>query len=166
MAVPVTFLFDFEHTNDFSRPYIMHEFAANGAKHLVLSDTLIRQMLFDRNLAEKLRTEMANEGLSFMDAHAHFGKYLDLNCPVPEARAEAVARLKTQLYMIASMGVNTITIHTGNETPYPEYDLEVQFDCIKRSLEELLPLAEELKITICIENIWFKINTPERLQKS
>ena len=163
MAVPVTFLFDFEHTNDFSRPYIMHEFAVNGAKHLVLSDTLIRQMLFDRNLADKLRTEMANEGLSFMDAHAHFGKYLDLNCPVPEARAEAVARLKTQLYMIASMGVNTITIHTGNETPYPEYDLEVQFDCIKRSLSELLPLAEALKITICIENIWFKINTPERL---
>ena len=163
MNVPVTFLFDFGQTNDLSRPYIMHEFAANGAKNLVLCDSLLRQILFDRTFADRLRTEMANEGLSFMDAHAVFGKNLDLGCPVPEARGEAIARLKTQLYVIASMGVHTVTIHTGNETHYPEYDLEVIFDNIKRSLEQILPLAEELNITVCIENIWFRINTPERL---
>lgn len=161
--IPVTYLFNWGLIESALRPWVLHEFAANGAENLVLSDTLLRQMYMDRTLADTLRREMAAEGLSFADAHASFGIYLDLNCPVPEARGEMISRLKTQLYMIHSMGVKTVTIHTGNETQYPEYDLEVQFECIKRSLDELLVLAEELQIVINIENIWHRLNTPERL---
>lgn len=161
--LPVTYLFNFDLIDGALRPFILHEYAVNGAKNLVLSVTLLRQMFVDRTLAETLRREMAEEGLSFVDSHAMFGKYLDLSCPVPEARGEMLSRLKTQLYLAHAMGIRTMTIHVGNETHYPEYDLEVQFDCIKRSLEELLPLAEELQIVICIENIWFRLNTPERL---
>ena len=161
--IPITFLYDFNHTDEYSRRHVMHEFAANGAKHLVLTDFLIKQMYIDRTLGEKLRSEMAQEGLDFMDSHAAFGKYLDLNCPIPEARGEMIARHKLTLYIIASMGVKQITIHIGNETSYPECPLNIQIDSVKRSLDELLPTAEDLGITINIENIWFKINTPERL---
>ena len=161
--LPITFLYQFDHTDDYSRPQIMQEFAANGAKYLVLTDMLLAKMLSERVFAAKLREEMSAAGLEFKDAHAMFGKFLDLNCPVPEARGEMIARHKLALYMIASMGVNTITIHTGNDTVYPEYSLDHQIDCLKKSLDELLPLAEELGIVICIENIWFKINTPEKL---
>ncbi|MBE6357397.1 MAG: sugar phosphate isomerase/epimerase [Lentisphaerae bacterium] len=161
--LPITFLYQFDHTDDYSRPQIMQEFAANGAKYLVLTDMLLAKMLSERIFAAKLREEMSAAGLEFKDAHAMFGKFLDLNCPVPEARGEMIARHKLALYMIASMGVNTITIHTGNDTVYPEYSLDHQIDCLKKSLDELLPLAEELGIVICIENIWFKINTPEKL---
>lgn len=163
MRQAVTYLFDYENIDAKSRSYVMHEFAVNGAKHLVLTDTLLRQILFDRNLADQLRKEMAEEGLDFMDAHAVFGKYLDMNCPVPEARCEMLVRLKTQLYIAHSLGVRTITIHTGNETQHPEYDLEAHFEGVKRSLDELLPVAESLDMVICIENIWFQLNTPERL---
>ena len=62
-----------------------------------------------------------------------------------------------------AMDIKTITIHTGHEVVYPEYPLEVQYDYIKRSLEELLPFAERLGIIICIENTWFQINTADRL---
>lgn len=161
--LPVTYLHEFEKFDDISRPYVFQEFAANGAKHLVLSDTLIRQILHRMPLKKMLMEEMAAAGLSFLDAHAPFGPFLDLNCPVEEARPEMIARHKVVLHIAASMGVKTITIHTGNETVYPDYPLEVQFECIKRSLDELLPLAESLGIVICIENIWFQINTPERL---
>ncbi|MBO4632717.1 MAG: sugar phosphate isomerase/epimerase [Lentisphaeria bacterium] len=160
---PVTYLFDFEHTDDKMRPYIMHEFAANGAKHLVLSDTLLRMIMNQRNMAVTFSQEMAAEGLSFCDAHAVFGPYLDLNCPVAEARPEMLLRHKLQLEIIASIGVKTVTIHVGNENQYPEYSLETQVDCVKRSLDELLPFAEKRGIIICIENIWTRINTADRL---
>ena len=161
--IPITYLHEFGRTDDRLRPYIMHEFAVNGAKHLVLSDTLIQQILARPALKNMLLEEMSAEGLTFMDAHAPFGRLLDLNCPIAEARPEMILRHKLTLEIIASMNVNTITVHIGNETPYPDYPLEVQFDAVKRSLEELLPVAEKLGIIICIENIWFQINTPERL---
>ena len=161
--IPITYLHEFGKADDRLRPYIMHEFAVNGAKHLVLTDTLIQQILSRPSQKRMMMEEMSAEGLTFLDSHAPVGQYLDLNCPVAEARPEMIQRHKLTLEIIASMNVNTITIHIGNETPYPDYPLEVQFDAVKRSLEELLPYAEKLGITICIENIWFQINTPERL---
>ena len=163
LNVPVTFFYDFTHVDAAGRRFIFHEFAANGAKHLVLTSTLFSNILTDRNLEDTLREEMSAEGLDFMDAHAMFGKYLDLNCPIEEARGEMLARHKLQLRIAAAMGVKTITIHVGNEHVYPEIPLEQQIDALKRSLDELLPLAEELGIVICIENIWLQINTPESL---
>ena len=163
--VPVTFRFDFGYTNEQMRPYVMHEFAANGAKHLLLGHMLLNSIVNNHKLPDILNREMAAEGLSFCDAHAIFGPYLDLNCPVAEARSEMILRQKLGLQIAASMGLKTITIHTGNESVYPEYPLETQIDCVKRSLDELLPMAESLGVTICLENIWFRINTPEQLLK-
>ena len=161
--VPVTYLFDFEYTDSKTRPYVMHEFAVCGAKYLVLTDTLISMILQDRNLQDQLLQEMAAEGLSFMDAHAPFGPKIDLNCPVEALRPQAMLRQKLALQIAAEMGMKTITVHVGNEHRYPDHPLEQQYDCIKRSLSELLPFAETLGITICIENIWCQLNTPERL---
>jgi len=163
-AVPVTFLFDFEYTDSKTRPYVMHEFAANGAEHLVLTDTLISMIFQDYSLQKTLLQEMAAEGLTFMDAHAPFGLMRDLACPVVECRPQMLLRHKLSLQIAAEMGIKTITIHTGgSEIAHPGYDLETRYDNIKRSLDELLPVAEELGITICLENIWNQINTPERL---
>ena len=161
--VPVTYLYDFEYTDDKTRPYVMHEFAANGAKHLVLSDVLISMILRSRPLQDQLLKEMADEGLTFMDAHSPFGPLVDMNCPIESVRPQMLLRQKLVLTIAAEMGVKTITIHTGNEPRHVGYPLEVQYDCVKRSLAELLPFAESLGMTICIENIWFQINTPERL---
>ena len=161
--VPVAYLFDFENTDDKTRPYVMHEFAACGAKHLVLSDTLISKILQVRGLQEILLKEMADEGLSFMDAHAPFGPKQDLNCPVESFRPQAMLRQKLALQIAAEMGVKTITVHVGSDHRYPDQPLELQFDFIRRSLSELLPFAETLGITICIENIWHRLDTPERL---
>ncbi|MBQ9336667.1 MAG: sugar phosphate isomerase/epimerase [Lentisphaeria bacterium] len=161
--VPVTYLFDFECTDDKTRPYVMHEFAVNGAKHLVLSDTMISMIMRSRRLQDQVLSEMAAEGLSFCDAHAPFGPKNDMFCADPANRPQMLLRQKLVLQITADMGVKTITIHTGNETNQPGVPLEVQYDCVKRSLDELLPFAESLGVTICIENIWWQINTPERL---
>ena len=161
--VPVSYLFDFEYTDDRTRPYMMHEFAVSGARHLVLTDALIGMIMHDHAFRKKLLKEMEQEGLSFCDAHAPFGLMQDLNCPDPAVRPQMLLRQKLTLRITADMGITTIAFHTGNEVSYPDWPLETQYDMVKRSLAELLPYAESLGLTICLENIWFRINTADRL---
>ena len=162
-SVPVTFYYDFEGISDRMRPYTMAEFAAAGAKHLVLSDALIAQIVSKPGFEDTLLAEMNKAGLSFCDAHAPFGPQLDLNCPYVEKRPMMLARLKFALELCAYMKVDTITIHLGNNHFEPATTIadEVHIARMKESLSELCPLAEKLGITICIENIWFSVNTPD-----
>ena len=162
-SVPVTFYYDFEGISDRMRPYTMAEFAAAGAKHLVLSDALIAQIESKPGFEDKLLAEMNKAGLSFCDAHAPFGPLLDLNCPYVEKRPMMIARLKFALELCAYMKVDTITIHLGNNHFEPATTIadEIHIARMKESLSELCPLAEKLGITICIENIWFSVNTPD-----
>jgi sugar phosphate isomerase/epimerase len=76
-----------------------------------------------------------------------------------------LARLKLALEICAYMKVDTITIHLGNNHFEPATGIadEIHIGRMKESLSELLPLAEKLNITICIENIWFNSNSPQAL---
>jgi len=86
LPAPVTYIFDFKQTNDSLRQFVMHEFAAAGAEHLVLTAGLLQRILSERSLAKTLQQEMSAEGLTFCDSHVMFGPFLDLCCPVAEAR--------------------------------------------------------------------------------
>ncbi|MGI5923032.1 MAG: sugar phosphate isomerase/epimerase family protein [Lentisphaeria bacterium] len=163
-TAPLTCLFDFEHTNDKTRPYVMQEFAVNGVTNLVLTDTLISEIMKNPNFARKLRDDLNNTGTRFVDAHAPFGPNEDLNVPIPELRPIMLERLKLALRITADFGVDSIAVHVGN-TPecFAAYSLDDLHRAIIQSLEELLPLAERLGVTIAIENIWFPTSTPEKL---
>ena len=160
--VPVTFHFDFHSIGEAARPYIMAEFARYGAKHLVLTDTFISQIISTPGLEDTLLQEMSDNNLSFCDAHAPFGPILDLNCPFPAKRAMTLARHKLALEICQYMKVDTITIHLGNNRS-TELSEEQHIGLMKEGLSELLPIAEKLGIVICIENIWFTANTPDVL---
>jgi len=159
-SVPVTFLADFSHTNALMRQYIMHDFAAGGAKNLVLSSSLISAVMQDHKLSKQLEQEMAAEGLRFTDAHAPFGNILDMNCPDPGFRPQMLLRHKLAIRISASMGVKTITIHLGSSRFYPEIPLEKHWDLMRDGLDKLLPEAEQCGVTICIENSMSRAATP------
>jgi len=161
---PVTHIFEFEQTNERMRPYIMAEFAANGARNLVLTSTLIREILKSPGFAKELHRDLASTGTRFVDSHFPFGVVEDLDLPLENLRPAMLLRQKLALEIIADFGVDSIACHVGN-TPeqFREYSLEHLHECILRSLDELLPVAERLGITIAIENIWFATNTPEKL---
>ncbi len=162
--VPVTYLFDFEHCSDRMRPYIMAEFAANHVKHLVLNDMLIRDVMKSLRFGDQLKKEIDGAGLTFVDSHAPFGSFEDLNVPDPARRPAMLERLKLALRIAADFGVDSMTVHTGN-TPqeWGNYTPEQFHEALIASLDALLPLAAELNVTIAIENIWFVTNTPEKL---
>ncbi len=163
--IPLTFLFDFAKTNDLDFPYVLKEFSVNGAKNMVLTDYMISRIFQSYGFADTLKTMMDDAGLKFVDAHAMFGPRLDLCTPLAHDRRIAIHRLNMTLEIIAYMGVNTITVHVGNNVRFAEQykSLEQNVARIEEALSQILPTAEKLGITVCIENIWFPTNTPEVL---
>lgn len=157
--VPVTFCYSFSNTMpDSIRANIMQEFAANGAKHLVLTSSLISQIMADANFPKKLKTEMADAGLTFVDAHAPFQGVYDPIYPDPAYRPQMIRRQQLCLQICQDMGVDTYTIHVGNDFHYPEIPLQKHIDNISDALEQILPAAEECGVTVGIENIWVRSN--------
>ena len=163
--LPFTYLFDFEHVSDKGRGWAMHEFACLGAKHLVLSDTLILMVMRQSTLLKTLQKEMSQEGLTFVDAHAPFSGENDLLNPYQESRPLMLERHRLAMRIAADLGVDTICIHIGNPNWFDtkQFPLAISIENVSRALDRLLPYAEELNMTICIENIWTPTTTPEQL---
>ena len=149
---PVTFLYDWEYPSDRDRRTVMDEFAANGAKHLVFSDTLIKMIERTPRLYRELRQEIAAAGLDFIDSHAPFGGDLDPCNLDPAARPYMLAHLKMVLQLVADFGVKSCCVHLCSR-PCDGHTLEEHRDAVCRTLDEVLPLAEKLDVTICLENI-------------
>ena len=157
-AVPMTYWYGFSGLDEKMRRTVMAEFAANGAKHLVLSDGLLRMISGEPKLYRKLQAEMRDAGLSFVDAHAPFGGECDLAIPVPEYRRQMLARLKFNLQLVRDFGVDSCCVHIDT-TIYPPYTMAQHMDAVRRSLDDVLPVAEKLGVVICLENIFKPLNT-------
>ncbi len=160
--IPISYLLDIEYCGPDVRSFLFHEYACNGAKHVVLTDTMIFEIMKRRSLAKELESEIAAEGLDFVDSHAPFGAMQDLNCNDKSFRHEMVLRHKLAINIAASMGVKTITIHVGNYND-PNVPTQVYQDNIVDALEKLLPEAEKCGIIIAIENIYDEISNPDIL---
>ena len=157
-TTPVTFIYDWEYPSDRDRQTVMYEFAANGAKHIVLSDSLIKMIGRTPNLYRQLRREVEAAGLDFVDAHAPYRGDCDPNCPDPAVRPCMLARLRLTLQIVHDFGVKTCCVHIGNIF-YEGYTAEQQRDAVCRTLDEILPLAEDLDVTMCLENIFRPLNS-------
>ena len=160
--VPVTFHYDWEFISDHDRQTVMYEFAANGAKHIVLTDTLIHMICCTPVLYRKLRDEIAAAGLDFVDSHAPFRGDTDLNCPDPAIRPYMLAQLRLTLQIVHDFGVKSCCLHVSNSR-YSGYSVEEHREAVCRSLDALLPLAEELDVAICFENTYRPFNTVDEI---
>ena len=160
--IPLTFHHGWSKYGPRERLAVMREFAANGVRHLVLGDMLLKMMGRDYTLAAELREETRQAGVDFVDAHAPFRRYGDLFIPDEHDRRLMIARQKLNLLLVNELGVKTCTFHAGSED-YPQYTLAEHRDALYRSLDELLPLAEKLDIIICLENGLMPLNTVDEL---
>ena len=160
--VPVTFLYDWEYPNDHDRQTVMYEFAANGAKHLVLTDTMLKMICRNPKLYRELRAEIARAGLDFVDAHAPFGHDCVLTVPDPVVRPFMLGYQKTVLQIVHDFGVKCCCIHMGS-TLHEGFTVAQHREAVWRSLDELLPLAEKLDVTIGLENLVYICNNVDDL---
>ena len=161
-TLPLTYCFEWEIIDETTRRTVMAEFAANGAKHIVLTSGLLKMLTGSPALYRKLPAELADAGLSFVDAHAPYRDECDLWLPVVAYRRQMLARRKFELQLVSDFGVKTCTIHVGN-WPYTGHTLEEYRDATRRSLEALLPVAEKLDVTICLENLYKPLNLPDAI---
>ena len=160
---PISYLFDFLSYPENLRKCRLNEFAANGAKHLVLSSPLLKHLIAHPEQAKKFAAELAESGLSFGDAHAPYGMHWDLICVFEEERPALFIRQKMALIMAAELGCKTITMHTGADHLFPEITTEKHLSRACNMLEKLLPEAEKLNITIAVENGWSKLTSLDTL---
>jgi len=144
------------------RIMLLRTFAETGERNLVLGSSIMRGMTHSPASIRQWREDMAAAGLRFVDAHAPFGVFEDLNCADPSLRPFLMDYLRLCLSIVADFGVTCITIHTGN--PHvPGITVGQHHENMLRSLDALLPTAERLGVTICIENIWYPTNTAPML---
>lgn len=161
--VPVTYVVSGSFAEGDNRCIAMKEFAAAGAKHLVLSNSFISEIMRDHKFADQLNREMAEHGLTFMDAHSPFGGILDLNCPEALFRPQMILRHKMAIQICAAMGVKTVTIHPGSDRFFPEIPLEKHLDLMRDAIDQLIPEAEKCGVVICIENSMSRAACPRRV---
>lgn len=143
---------------------LFKEWAEAGAEHLVLSGQLLGLCMTATANARKLKSQIREAGMTFLDAHALFGPWDDLCLPDESLRPIMLNRHRLALQACDLMEVRTCTIHVGNTSrEYQNNDPETLIGYITQSLEELLPTAERYGVTICIENIWDPINGADAL---
>lgn len=91
------------------------------------------------------------------------GLYWDYNYTSnnPEYRKKAKEITKKQLQIASWLGCDTILVVPGavDVAFNPDYDVtdyDIAYDRCLEALKELAPYAEELKVSIAIENVWNK----------
>lgn len=161
--LPLTFVYAFERVAPECWENILDEFAFAGAKHLVLNSSVVSRMAAAPLEIKKLLRSAADRGLDFVDSHAPMGIGFDMNCPLENLRRQMILRHRLYLNIASEFGVDTMTIHTGNDHHYPDIPENVHYDNIRRTLDELLPEAEKCGVVIAMENIWFRVNTPDKI---
>lgn len=85
----------------------------------------------------------------------HAPYVLNLADYLPEIRAAAVHYMERLLKVAAELGAQWVTVHPGYGSGIPtlKWLRELALDCLRLSLERLLPIAERLKVPIALENI-------------
>ena len=99
--IPITFHHSWKKLDERDRLTAMCEFAANGTRHLVLTDSLLKMMGQDYALAAVLCEQPRQAGAEFVDARAPFRDFGDLFIPDERDRRQMIARQKLNLPLTA-----------------------------------------------------------------
>ena len=160
---PVRYLLYVQDMDEQLRRCCWREFAVNGAKHIVLNAKMISAIMQKPGLEKTLAKELADEGLSFCDAHAPYGVHWDLNCTFEEERPALAVRMQLEVAIAASLGIKTMTVHVGTDHLFPEVPFEKHFSRSCALLEIMLKAAEKYNVILAIENGWTQTTCTDTL---
>ncbi len=86
---------------------------------------------------------------------------LPLSAPEPERRAQAIADMRAYLSIAARLGARKAlvipgVVNAGWDPDCPVVPYRTVWDNATDSIRQLLPTAEALDVTLCLENVWNK----------
>ena len=151
--IPLTYFWPFHCYDKRLQEMALNQFAEAGADGVCFNPPEMEAMMAHPGEILRWKRMFAASGVSFRDAHNPFGPLEDLNAPVAEIGPHMLNTHKQCIRLCQEFGVKSTTIHVGRPTDYST-DVEKLHSNVLRSLEALLPVAEECDVTICIENIW------------
>lgn len=155
---PFTWYWPWEDLSDRHRALCLRAFSEAGADAVAMTDCVLGEMLGSLSAAAKWRTLLADAGLRFRDAHAtYIGSLDDPECADPALWRPMIDRYRAQLDLCAAFGVETLTVHPGvprAEEPGPA-GVAAATARLLRALDAILPAAEEAKVVVCLENIFY-----------
>ncbi len=107
-----------------------------------------------RQQTEDVRAVAEDVGLEIHSVMGGTHWKLPLSSTNEEIRLKGVEGIKHALHVASWAGADTVLVVPGVVTADDSY--EVVFDLSQKSILELLPTAEELEITMALENVWNK----------
>ncbi|MBS3762719.1 MAG: sugar phosphate isomerase/epimerase, partial [Planctomycetes bacterium] len=110
----------------------------------VLSET-------DPDLLQAQAEILRGRNIEIYSAHAPFGPEHDLSSSDSEKRDGAVQSTLLALRNAALIGAQCVVLHPG--PPVPTEQRSARWDNLRESIEHLLPKAEELEVTLALENL-------------
>jgi sugar phosphate isomerase/epimerase len=126
----------------------------NGFAHLEIDLFSPAQWVerFHQARIAALRHQLDSAGLT---ASFHAAYVLNLADCLPETRAAAVRYVERVLHVAHALGAQWVTVHPGYGVGIPtlSWVRNLALDCLRWSLERLLPIAERLQVRLALENI-------------
>jgi len=103
---------------------------------------------------EAIRKHAADAGMELTSIGCGLGWDLPMTSPDPSVRQRGKEALSKTLQIAQWMGVDSVLTVPGLVTPEVSYD--VAMENALASIQDLVPTAEKLKVTIAVENVWNK----------
>lgn len=107
-----------------------------------------------RQQAEDVKEVAEDVGLEIHSVMGGTHWKLPLSSTNEEIRLKGVEGIKHAFHVASWVGADTVLVVPGVVTADDSY--EVVFDLSQKSILELLPTAEQLEITMALENVWNK----------
>lgn len=122
----------------------------NGVTELSFSAFAYEKELDHPGFMEEYLAAVSAAGLRFASAHGIWFHNNDLNWPDRAGRLETVKTQACYLKRAAAAGCRTFILHPG--AAFIRYSEAELWDCVRESVELLLPEAEKNRIILALEN--------------
>ena len=143
--------------------YIFEEWRRSGSDKMVFPISQMAKAVAEPDFAPRFFKRAQAHKITLTDSHVPWSPVWALNTP-PEFKAEMLKNNKQALQICGEYGIKTLTIHVGdNICRNNQFNMSHARDWLDATLEELIPVAEENEVVLCIENIIAPTDQPDEL---
>jgi sugar phosphate isomerase/epimerase len=129
-------------------PYL-RAIAAAGFTHVHWCHHWEDDFIYSEPEVEQLRAWLAEYGLAMLDLHSSIGVEKVWCSPQEYRRRAGVELVKNRIEMVATLACRVVIMHTGGPDPSAP---DLYWTQIRRSLDELAPVARANGVRIALEN--------------
>ena len=158
--LPLVHFVEWKKVNDADLEKVLNDLLSWGVTDIVAHPVWGLRDQREPGFMDKITRLIAKTGLNTPACHAFWGDPYDLFQADEERRREAMKEHARFLRQLAPLGVKTYTLHLGGAGPTSS---ELKWQQIRRSVDELLPAAEETGIALALENSAEPMNDLRRL---